>query len=487
MSNSPNRTQVEWKLAHLAAIVSASQDAIIGKTLDGTVTSWNAAAEQLYGYTEDEALGQPVSFLLPPNRPDEIAALLAKIRQGEAVKRFNTIRRRKDGTLVEVSLTLSPIKDSDGQIVGALTVTRDITEEKRADAAVRESEQCIRAICDLALDAVVMVDASGKAVYWNPAAESMFGYSSDEMMGREVHAVLTPPRYRKRALKAFAEFTVSGQGRAVGRVLELTGLRKDGAKFPIEISVSGFRMFNQWCAAAIIRDITERKNAQQKLQQEQKALKLLLEASDHDRQLISCELHDGLAQQLAGAIMQFEAYHYLKEKSPEQAAKALDLGMQAVRDGHAEARRLIGGLRPPQLEESGILAAIESLVEECNKRNRGKIAFSSNVAQLKLAPMLENTIFRIVQECITNACRHSKSEKVTVELTLHDDQLRIEVRDWGVGFTMDRVGEGHFGLEGIQERAKVFGGRAVIKSSLRKGTDIVVELPLHSRSPASPR
>jgi two-component system sensor histidine kinase DegS len=109
------------------------------------------------------------------------------------------------------------------------------------------------------------------------------------------------------------------------------------------------------------------------------------------------------------------------------------------------------------------------------------------VAQLKLAPMLENTIFRIVQECITNACRHSKSEKVTVELTLHDDQLRIEVRDWGVGFTMDRVGEGHFGLEGIQERAKVFGGRAVIKSSLRKGTDIVVELPLHSRSPASPR
>ena len=151
--------------------------------------------------------------------------------------------------------------------------------------------------------------------------------------------------------------------------------------------------------------------------------------------------------------------------------------MQLVREGHAEARRLIGGLRPPQLEEGGVLAAIESLVEECNKRNKVKIEFRSNVAQLELAPMLENTVFRIVQECLTNACRHSKSKKVKVELTQHDDQLRIEVRDWGVGFKVDRVGEGHFGLEGIQERAKVFGGRAIIKSSLGKGTTIIVELP----------
>ncbi len=489
MSNIPNRTCADWKLAHFAAIVGSSQDAIIGKTLDGTITSWNAAAEQLYGYTEDEAVGQPITSLLPPNRPDEIAALLAKVRQGEVIKRFNTIRRRKNGTLVEVSLTLSPIRNSDGQIVGAVTIARDITEEKRADAAVRESEQCVRAICDLALDAVVMVDASGKALYWNPAAERMFGYSSDEMMGREVHAVMTPPRYRKQALKTFTQFAVSGQGKAVGRVLELTALRKDGSEFPIEISVSGFKMFEQWCAAAIIRDVTERKNAQQKLEQEQKALKLLLEASDHERHLISCEIHDGLAQQLAGAIMQFEAYNYLKEKNLEQAAKAIDLGMQAVRDGHAEARRLIGGLRPPQLDEGEVLAAIESFVQESSRRNKIKIEFCSNVAKLKLAPMLENTIFRIVQECITNACRYSKSKRVKVELTRHDDQLRIEVRDWGVGFKVDRVREGHFGLEGIQERARVFGGRATIKSNPRKGTDIVVELPLYSLSPSptSPR
>ena len=101
------------------------------------------------------------------------------------------------------------------------------------------------------------------------------------------------------------------------------------------------------------------------------------------------------------------------------------------------------------------------------------------MAALRLAPTLENSVFRIVQECLTNACRHSKSKRVKIELTQHDDQLRIEVRDWGIGFKVDRVDEGHFGLDGIHERARVLGGHAVIKSAPRKGTDIIVELPLH--------
>ena len=222
----------------------------------------------------------------------------------------------------------------------------------------------------------------------------------------------------------------------------------------------------------VARDIAEQKRAQE-------VLRRLLEAGDHERHLISCEIHDGLAQQLAGALMEFEAYDCLKEKNSAQAAKAHAIGVQMVRDGHAEARRLIGGLRPPQLGEGGVLAAIESLVQESSERTKIEIEFCSNVAQLAIAPMLENTIFRIVQECLANACRHSKSKRVKIELTRRDDQLRIEVQDWGVGFKMDYARAGHFGLENIQERAKVFGGRAVIKSSPRQGTHIAVELPLH--------
>ena len=222
----------------------------------------------------------------------------------------------------------------------------------------------------------------------------------------------------------------------------------------------------------IARNINEQKKVEE-------LLRHLLDASDRERHLISCEIHDGLAQQLAGALMQFEAFKSFKDTNPELAVKAHEFGVQLVRTCNAEARRLIGGLRPPQLQEDGVITAIERLIEECNERNKIKIEFRSNVADLKLAPMLENTVFRIVQECLNNACRHSKSRKAMVALTQHDKQLRIEVRDWGVGFKTDRVGEGHFGLEGIQERAKVFGGRALITSSLRKGTAILVELPCH--------
>ena len=129
----------------------------------------------------------------------------------------------------------------------------------------------------------------------------------------------------------------------------------------------------------VAHDISEQKKALE-------VLRHLLEASDHERHLISCEIHDGLAQQLACALMQFEAYKSVKNANPERAARALALGIQLVRDGIAEARRLIGGLRPPQLEEGGLLAAIENIVEGCNKRNKVKIEFCSNVTQLCCPP-----------------------------------------------------------------------------------------------------
>jgi len=222
------------------------------------------------------------------------------------------------------------------------------------------------------------------------------------------------------------------------------------------------------------------------LAQDRSRLKLLLEASDHERHLIGYEIHDGLAQQLAGAMMQFEAFDISKDKNPEQAAKAHAIGLQLIREAHAEARRLIGGLRPPQLEEGGITPAIENLIQESNKRSKVKIEFCSNLPQVRLEPMFENTVFHIVQECISNAFRHSKSKKVKVEITQHDEQLHIEVQDWGIGFDVDRVREEHFGLEGIQERAKVFGGSVSIKSQPHKGTDIVVELPIHHPSTTLP-
>ncbi len=146
------RKRDEAALARLASIVESSNDAITSKTLGGVVTSWNAGAERLYGYSAGEAVGRPISIIIPPDRPNEMLRVLARLQRGEHIEPFETVRRRKDATLVEVSVTVSPIRSLSGKVIGASTIARDITEEKRADAALREAT-ALQSVTSLALAA----------------------------------------------------------------------------------------------------------------------------------------------------------------------------------------------------------------------------------------------------------------------------------------------------------------------------------------------
>jgi signal transduction histidine kinase len=166
---------------------------------------------------------------------------------------------------------------------------------------------------------------------------------------------------------------------------------------------------------------------------------------------------------------------------PEEAQKAYDGGIALLRQSHFEARRLISGVRPPILDESGIVAAIAHLVHDPAFDAGSKIDFRSKVTFKRLAPVLENVVYRIVQEGLTNARNHSKSEKINIALTQRDDRLLIEIRDWGIGFDPKGVPENRFGLEGVRERARLLGGRSQIRSKPGEGTSIVVELPLMER------
>jgi PAS domain S-box-containing protein len=146
------RRRDEATLARLASIVESSDDAIVSKTLEGVITSWNGGAERLYGYTAAEAVGRPISFIIPTDRPDEMLRLLARLERGEHIESYETVRLRKDGTLLAVSLTVSPIQNASGKIIGASAIGRDITEEKRAQAALREAT-ALRSVASLAVAA----------------------------------------------------------------------------------------------------------------------------------------------------------------------------------------------------------------------------------------------------------------------------------------------------------------------------------------------
>jgi protein-histidine pros-kinase len=238
----------------LAAIVESSNDAIIGKSLDGTITSWNAAAEQLYGYPAYEVIGRPISVLAPPDRLDEIPEILARVARGERTEHFETLRRARDGRLVAVSLSVSPIRDASGEVTGAATIAHDLTARRQSDAR-------FRALVETAPDAMVIVDEGGTIELVNRRTELLFGFDRTELVGQVVEA-LVPAWFRTGHRRLREAFFGAPSPRPMGAGHDLYGLHKDGSEFPVEIYLSPLRTAERTTVTATIRDVTERKRAE---------------------------------------------------------------------------------------------------------------------------------------------------------------------------------------------------------------------------------
>lgn len=213
----------------LAAIVESSDDAIISKDLNGVISSWNKGAERLFGYTAEEAIGQPVTMLIPEDRFDEEPSILERIRSGRKVDHYETVRRRKDGGLVNVSLTVSAVKNESGKVIGASKIARDITQRKRAEKEIRFQASLLHAV----EQAVVATDLQGKVVYWNSYAEGLYGWSAAEAIGSNIIA-LTPAIESKEKAREIFSLLKSGQSWSGELLLQ----KRDGSSFPAMITDS---------------------------------------------------------------------------------------------------------------------------------------------------------------------------------------------------------------------------------------------------------
>jgi two-component system cell cycle sensor histidine kinase/response regulator CckA len=252
------RKRAEEKLAHLALIVASSDDAITSVALDGTITSWNEGAERIYGYTASEMAGRPIGILAPPDRPNEIPKILERLRRGERVQGFETIRIRKGGQPMDVSLTISPVKDPNGKIVGTAAVTRDITAHKREEERSRRLAQVV----DSATELITTGDRDGRITFMNRACLRALGYSEQEIYGKIFRdTILSPnlsPGLREQIRTGLAE-----RGEWKGECLHR---RKDGTDFPVYMSAgqlkdSAGRVIG---IVGIARDITESKRAEER-------------------------------------------------------------------------------------------------------------------------------------------------------------------------------------------------------------------------------
>ena len=254
-------------LRHLARVVESSDDAIVSKDLNGTIVSWNRAAERMFGYTATEAIGRSIRMIIPADRQAEEDMVLGRIRAGKAITHFETIRQRKDGTLIPISLTVSPIHDDAGQVIGASKIARDISEHAQGETARRR----LAAVVESSDDAIIAKDLSSTITSWNPAAERMFGYTAAEAIGKSIR-MLIPDELQSE------EDVVLARIRAGEKLdhYETVRQRKDGARLNISLTVSPIRNAAGEIVGAskIARDVTERARLQQ-LASEQ--------ARDHER------------------------------------------------------------------------------------------------------------------------------------------------------------------------------------------------------------
>jgi PAS domain S-box-containing protein len=256
----------------LASIVESSDDAIVSETLDGIVTTWNRAAEHIFGYTREEMIGRSISALSMPGKEGEMAEILGRIKAGEKLEHRETLRRHKDGHTVPVLLTISPLRDESGTIIGASKIARDISEtklliERQARAAAEtQAERRFRKLLEAAPDAILEVDMDGRILIVNEAAERQFGYSRDELQKLPVDA-LVPDALRSQHVHHRTSYTAHPQVRPMGSGLQLKAQRKDGSLFPVEISLSPNPSGDGLRVIALVRDITQRKEMEDQLNQ----------------------------------------------------------------------------------------------------------------------------------------------------------------------------------------------------------------------------
>src|SRR5712675_593157 len=274
-------TERHWgalESSRLAAIVSSSDDAIVSKTLDGTITSWNAGATNILGYEADEMIGQPITRIIPPELHEEEKQILARLHRGERIQHYETIRLAKDGCRVDISLTVSPLFNQSGKVVGASKVARDITERKLAEQALRETTARLRTLTETAVDGVILIDARGVVLMFNPACEKLFGYSADAVIGENVK-MLMPGPYRHEHDRYIANYRDTRDPKIIGIGREVVGLRKDGSTFPMDLSVGEARQEGGSIFVGIIRDITERKSAERALRESAGRMRALIETA----------------------------------------------------------------------------------------------------------------------------------------------------------------------------------------------------------------
>ena len=474
--------------ARYRAMVDAIKDyAIFLLDIKGRIATWNGGAERIKGYRAEEIIGRHFSVFYPQD-------VVARGYPAEELRRAAELGRwedegwrvRKDGSRFWANVVITSLRDEAGELVGFAKVSRDLTERRRNEEQLRQSEERMRRLMDAVEDAIFMLNPQGQVTSWNGGATRVLGFHANEIIGRHFSRF-----YPVEAIAGREPERELADAAAFGRI-EKEGwrLRKDGSRFCANVVVTAvYGVAGELVGyAKVVRDITERTQLRQ-LEYASELAARIEATREEEKKRIARELHDDLGQQLTALKMDLTALSSDDVPIADDPSEALDVVRvrasamrEAVDHAIASVRRLAAGLRPAVLDDLGLLPALEWLVDDFRQRSRLSIGISTNAEDVVFNEAASTAIFRIVQEALTNVVRHAHgATAVDIALICTPTMCDVAIRDNGRRIEAEaEVGDGRpspSGLAGIRDRVRRLGGSVVIGSEASGGFAIRLSVP----------
>jgi PAS domain S-box-containing protein len=439
------RQSAEQAAQQLVAIVESSDDAIVSKDLNGVIATWNRGAERLFGYKADEVVGKPITIIIPPDRLGEEPEILARIRRGERVDHFETVRRRKDGSLVDISLTISPVRDDLGRIVGASKIARDITDSKAAEARLRDSERRLKDLLEAIPAAIYTTDAEGKITYYNQMAVELAG--REPKLGSD-HWCVTWKLYRPDGTPLPHDECPMAVALKEGRPIrnaEAVAERPDGTRVPFIPYPTPLRDSEGKIVGAInmLADISERKQAE-------------------TQQRV---LFNELNHRVKNNMQTLQSILYLAGKRTRNAEAKRILSEASNRIGAMAAAQqiLYSATNATQFNVRDFMSSVCETAQQTFSRRVNIIRQAGDevLANDKAMPLA-----LILNELLTNAVKHgangASEPTVRVGLVREEDSFVLYVEDDGPGFDLESVRPRSSGLQLVHGLARQLGGKFTV-------------------------
>ena len=446
--------------------------------------------ESILGFSPNEWMADPELWYRQIHPEDRERAIEDETRSratGEAlVSEYRMLTR--DGRVVWFRDEATVLPEADGTTRSLQGIMYDITEGKRAEEETYRSEARKSAILEAAMDCVITMDHEGKVVEFNPAAERTFGYRREDALGKPLGELIVPPSLRKAHREGLARYLATGEGPVLGKRLELTGMRADGAEFPVELAITRVDVPGSPLFTGYLRDITERKRGDQALretvgqlrrtdEQRRRLLSRLVSAQEEERSQIAQDIHDDTIQVMSAVGIRLDLLRRATV-DPKQLSQLEELN-RTVTLTVTRLRNLMFELRPPALNREGLAAALRVYLDQ--ERDQQGLDYTLE-SLLHDEPPTETRVilYRIAQEALMNVRKHAHASNVDVALENRDGGVLIRVTDDGVGFSLeegDRYRPGHLGLVSIRERAELAGGWCRIESEPGAGTSVEVWVP----------